>query len=58
MDLLTTSETATLLRINYKTVLDMVKRGELPAVRVARRVLFDRSQLEAWVTNGGTKVER
>jgi excisionase family DNA binding protein len=43
---LTAREAAALLRVNYRTVLDAVHAGELPAVRVGRTIRIPRRALE------------
>jgi excisionase family DNA binding protein len=43
---LTAREAAELLRVNYRTVLDAVHAGELPAVRVGRAVRISRRALQ------------
>lgn len=48
--LLTTKEVANLLRIEPETVLDRMRRGQLPgAVRPGRHYLFRRDRLLQWI---------
>ena len=47
MDTLSASEAATLLHLNVKRVQSLARSGKLPAVRVGRKWLFPRGQLEA-----------
>lgn len=48
--LLTTKEVADLLRIEPETVLDRMRRGEIPgAIRPGRHFLFRRDQLLEWI---------
>ncbi len=49
-DLLTAQEAAELLKLKKSTVYEMVKRGELPAVRLGKQLRFSRSELEKLVT--------
>jgi excisionase family DNA binding protein len=46
-DLLTADELSALLRIPRRTVLDLARRGRLPAIRIGRRVVFLRPKIEA-----------
>jgi molybdopterin-binding protein len=47
VDTLSADETATLLHLNVKRVQSLARSGRLPAVRVGRKWLFPRHQLEA-----------
>jgi excisionase family DNA binding protein len=49
-DVLSTREVAELLDIPRSTVLELARRGELPARRVGRRWLFLRDRLAAAIT--------
>jgi len=42
----TRDEAAAILRLNPKTLDKLIARGEVPAVRLGRRVLIRRSELE------------
>lgn len=44
---LSRSETAALLKISLPTLLKRVNDGTIPSTRIGRRVLFERSQIEA-----------
>jgi excisionase family DNA binding protein len=46
---LTVDETAELLGISRGLAFQAVRRGELPSVRVGRRILVPRHRLEAWL---------
>lgn len=48
-DVLTIDETARLLRISRGLAFAGAQRGEIPSVRVGRRVLVPRAQLLAWL---------
>jgi excisionase family DNA binding protein len=48
-ELLDVQDVADLLHVNPRTVLRMVERKELPAIRVARRFRFRRSDLEKYL---------
>ena len=49
--LLTPEEAARLLRATPYWVTERARRGEIPCVRVGRKVAFLRSDLEAWVAD-------
>jgi molybdopterin-binding protein len=52
MDTLGVAEAATLLHLNPKRVQYLARTGRLPAVRVGRKWLFPRHQLEAMLGTG------
>ncbi|MEO1206057.1 MAG: helix-turn-helix transcriptional regulator [Pseudomonadota bacterium] len=52
-DYLTTKELAALLRIKERKVYDLAAKGQLPCSRAHGKLLFPRSEVEAWVTRGG-----
>ena len=52
MDTLSAEEAATLLHLNVKRVQGLARSGKLPAVRVGRKWLFPRGQLEALLRGG------
>jgi len=47
--LLSLQQAACYISISYWTLRDLVWRGELPAVRVGRRILIDRQDLESFI---------
>jgi excisionase family DNA binding protein len=47
--LLTVKEVAELLRIHQVTVYRMVRRRDLPSVRVGRELRFDPADLRRWI---------
>jgi excisionase family DNA binding protein len=47
--LLTLKETAELLRVSSRTVMGMVKRKELPALKVGRQWRINESHLSKWM---------
>ena len=49
---LTTKELAELLRIKERKVYDMAADGDVPCVRVVGKLLFPRSDIDAWITAG------
>lgn len=53
MDLLSTEEASSYLRLNPKRIQALARSGKLPGRRVGRKWLFDRRELEALV--GGRK---
>jgi excisionase family DNA binding protein len=46
---LTVKEAAELLGVSAWTIYDMVRKGELPAIRVRSRIFFRREGLDAWI---------
>ena len=52
MDTLSASEAASLLHLNVKRIQCLAREGKLPAVRVGKKWLFPRSQLEAMLRRG------
>jgi excisionase family DNA binding protein len=53
-DVLTVDETARYLRISRALAFEAIHRGDLPAIRVGRRLLVPRVRLMAWLR--GTEV--
>jgi excisionase family DNA binding protein len=49
-DVMLGREVADLLRMPVSTVEDLARRGELPSVKVGRRRLYIRTQIEAVLT--------
>ena len=47
--LLTADDVASLLRVPRSTVYDLTRSRRLPHVKVGRRTLFVRSDLDAWI---------
>ncbi|MGB5559764.1 MAG: helix-turn-helix transcriptional regulator [Paracoccaceae bacterium] len=47
---LTTKELADLLRIKERKVYDLAASGDVPCVRVVGKLLFPRTEIEAWMT--------
>jgi excisionase family DNA binding protein len=52
-DVLTVDETAKFLRISRGLAFEAIGRGDLPAVRVGRRLLVPRARLLAWLNGAG-----
>jgi excisionase family DNA binding protein len=50
-DVMTVEETATLLRISRGLAFAAVRSGEIPSVRVGRRILVPKARLLAWLEN-------
>lgn len=48
-------QAATLLGINRNTAYELVACGEIPSIRLGRRVLVVRAEFERWLANGGTR---
>ena len=53
--LISVPEAAKTLGISTRTLFDLTKRGEVPCVRIGRRVLYLPMALDVWVKNGGTR---
>jgi len=51
--LLDVNETATMLHISVRYVRALLARGDLPVVRLGRRTLVRRADLEAVIARGG-----
>jgi excisionase family DNA binding protein len=52
-DILTVDETARLLRISRGLAFAAARRGDIPAVRVGRRLLVPRARLFEWLETAG-----
>jgi putative molybdopterin biosynthesis protein len=55
--LLRVNEVAVLLRVGRWTVYELIRRGELPALRIGRLVRVPRHGLEAWVRRSTSGTE-
>ena len=55
---LTVAEVAGNLKLNQQTVRNWIDRGELPALRVGRRVRIKRSDYERYLQEGYNSGER
>lgn len=51
---LTTKEVAELLRIKERRLYDLASAGEIPCTRALGKLLFQRTQIEAWLARHGT----
>jgi excisionase family DNA binding protein len=49
MELLTVDELSELLRVSRNRVLIMVRRGEIPALRVLGRLRFSADEIDQWL---------
>lgn len=52
-DYLTTAELAELLRVKERKVYEMASSGKVPCTRATGKLLFPRSQIEAWLDEKG-----
>ena len=50
--LLTVPETAKVLRISRNLAYDLVRQGEIPAIRLGRVIRVPRARLEQWLDSG------
>lgn len=53
-EFLTTREVADLLRIKERRLYDLAAAGEIPCTRALGKLLFQRSQINAWLASHGT----
>jgi len=51
-------EAAQFLRVPRSLVMELVRRNRLPAVRVGRRIRFNKQDLIAWAAKGGAGPAR
>lgn len=56
-DVLTLEQAAEYLQLNPRTVYDMARKGELPAVKVRNKWRFSRRALEEWVAGNGKTAQ-
>ena len=56
--LLSTRQAARLLGICERTLFSLTKKGEIPTVRIGRRVLYDPRDLRAWIDSKKQGDER
>ena len=56
-ELLTTKEIAKYLRLRPETILRMVNKGEIPAIRIGGRFRFDKAQIDEWLRSRSTSNE-
>lgn len=56
-DLLGAKEMAEILDIGKSSVYDLVRKNQIPYVRVGSSIRFVKTQIEAWLADGGTKEE-
>lgn len=49
-------EAATSLGVSERTLRELIARGDVPVVRIGRRVLLVKTQLEAWLSQQGVAV--
>ena len=47
--ILTAKETAEYLRISYWTLMDKARKGEIPCIRIGKRVVFSMERLDKWM---------
>ena len=47
---MTVHETAAYLGVSGDTIYEMVRRKEIPHIRIRRRILFRRDTLDAWLS--------
>ena len=48
-ELLTAAETAQLLRIHLVTLYSWVREGRIPSIKLGRKRLFSRREIQAWL---------
>ena len=52
-DVLTVDETAGVLRLGRNTVYEAIREGQLPSIRIRRRILIPKSALLRWLDSVG-----
>ena len=57
-DILTIGETAEILRVSRSTVGRLVRRNQLPSLRIGRRVLIAKEQLVTWLQLSGDREQK
>lgn len=55
---LTVEQVATLLKVHWQSVLNYIKRGDLPAVRIGRGYRISRSGLEKFINDRSTNKDK
>jgi len=56
MQLLLVDEVAKTLRVPKARIYELVRQGELPAVRVGRLIRISGEALQAWIAGGGVPL--
>jgi len=56
-DVLTVPDMAQILEVSRSMVYNMVNSGQIPYVKVGSKTRFIKSQIEAWLADGGSKEE-
>ncbi len=54
---LTVEEARSLLRLSRGLMYQAIRRGEIPSIRVGRRILISRLGLERLLNDGATKMQ-
>ena len=49
MHLMTVQQLAEYLQMSSDKVYDMVKKGEIPAIKIRQQWRFDRNEIDAWL---------
>lgn len=49
MHLMTVQQLADYLQMSSDKVYDMVKKGEIPAIKIRQQWRFDRNEIDAWL---------
>lgn len=55
---LTVRETAEALRVGKNTVYELIRHGDIPAVRIGRAIRIPEKGLHAWLETQSTNTER
>jgi len=55
---LTPQEVADILKITKNTVYELVKRGDIKAYHVGKKLRFDRDDVDAYIQNGKTMIQK
>ncbi len=54
MDVKTTSQ---YIHISKSLLYQMVSKDQIPFIKIGARTIFDRTQIDQWISNGCRKVE-
>lgn len=56
-DFMNLKEAAQFLRVSTSVIYQLNARKKIPCRKIGRKIIFSRSELTAWVMNGGASVK-
>jgi excisionase family DNA binding protein len=56
MHLMTVQQLAEYLQMSADKIYDMVKKGEIPAIKIRQQWRFDRNEIDAWLKSCTAKT--